>query len=206
MARLRGIACRMAHGLEQKARGIRPVSAVLIGYKIDIYSCGTVTPILIHHPYPTHRLTIPSYPMPESIPDGKTATMDLFFVQDTRKPANEFTREFPSRWPTNRTFRLRFVFSLWRTTVLLPHSKMNRLVAHVRILFVFRAPYLPAVGRCGHHGPMADDSIEPGRSGFHPFVPSCLRGYSQRAGNTSFAFITLEACTPHRQTISAPGK
>lgn len=53
----------------------KTVSAVLIGDRLNCYSCALRTPLLVHHPYPTHSLSLPSYPLPESKPDETTQTM-----------------------------------------------------------------------------------------------------------------------------------
>lgn len=72
----------------------KTVSAVLIGNKIDVYSSGSTTPVLVHHPYPIHRLTQSSYPLPESLPNEKNHTMD----PKEGKSAREFLR-LPDPWP-----------------------------------------------------------------------------------------------------------
>jgi hypothetical protein len=70
------------------------VSAALIGNKIDTYTCGATTPLLIHNPYPRHRLVLPSYPLPESVPDENTHRMKR---KDGRN-AKEILR-LPDPWP-----------------------------------------------------------------------------------------------------------
>lgn len=87
---------RLPNGVWFGKKGARnqTASAVLIGSKIDVYSCGSKTPLLVHHPYPTHRLILPSYPMPESVPDEETHTMK----RKDGKNAGEFLR-LPNPWP-----------------------------------------------------------------------------------------------------------
>jgi hypothetical protein len=51
------------------------VSAVLIGDRIDHYACALRTPQLIHNPFPTHELSLPSYPLPQNKPDNDTNRM-----------------------------------------------------------------------------------------------------------------------------------
>lgn len=70
------------------------ISAVLIGYKIDVYSSGSKTPVLVHHPYPARRLALPTYPLPESAPNEQTHRMD----RRKGRPAKEFLR-LPELWP-----------------------------------------------------------------------------------------------------------
>ena len=72
----------------------KAVSAVLIGDRLDRYTCAIRTPILIHHPYPTHGLELPTYSLPESIPDKNTHTM----TEKAGKDAKEFLR-LPDPWP-----------------------------------------------------------------------------------------------------------
>lgn len=87
---------RLPDGVWFGTKGARnpTVSAVLIGNKIDPYTCGTKTPLLIHHPYPTHPLALPSYPLPESLPDETTRTMK----RKEGKHARDFAR-LPDPWP-----------------------------------------------------------------------------------------------------------
>jgi hypothetical protein len=70
------------------------VSAVLIGDRLDCYSCARRTPLLVHHPYPTHRLSFLSYPLPESIFDETTRTMS----PKEGGAAKEILR-LPDPWP-----------------------------------------------------------------------------------------------------------
>lgn len=43
--------------------------------RFRLRECALRTPLLMHHPYPTHRLSLPSYPLPESKPDETTQAM-----------------------------------------------------------------------------------------------------------------------------------
>lgn len=72
----------------------KTVSSVLIGDRLNCYSCALRTPLLVHHPYPTHRLSLPSYPLPESKPDETTQTMK----KKDGVSAKEILR-LPDLWP-----------------------------------------------------------------------------------------------------------
>lgn len=71
------------------------VSAILIGNNIETYNCADEgkTPLLIHNPYPTHRLAL-EYPLPELMPDNSTGTMK----RKDGHGAREFLR-LPEPWP-----------------------------------------------------------------------------------------------------------
>lgn len=72
------------------------VSAVMVGNRVGIYRSGSTTPLLLHNPYPTHRLNLPSYPLPQSIPDEKTHEMR----RKVGMNASAFLR-LPKPWPPN---------------------------------------------------------------------------------------------------------
>lgn len=87
---------RNPNGILNGKRGARnqSVSAVLIGTNTEIFSCASRTPLLIHHPFPMHRLELESYPLPESLPDEATSTMKR---KDGQRAA-EILR-LPEPWP-----------------------------------------------------------------------------------------------------------
>jgi hypothetical protein len=87
---------RLPNGVWFGKKGPRnkTVSAVLIGNKIDVYFGGSTTPVLIHNPYVTHRLTLPFYPLPESVPNEQTHKME----RKEGKAPKEFLR-LPETWP-----------------------------------------------------------------------------------------------------------
>jgi hypothetical protein len=87
---------RLPDGVWFGTKGARnqAVSAVLIGNNINPYTCGIETPLLIHHPYPTHPLVLSSYPLPESLPDETTRIMK----RKEGRHAKDFVR-LPSPWP-----------------------------------------------------------------------------------------------------------
>ena len=74
----------------------RTVSSVLIGDRINCYSCALRTPLLVHHPYPNHPLSLPSYPLPESKPDETTQTIS----KKEGVSASGILR-LPDPWPPN---------------------------------------------------------------------------------------------------------
>jgi hypothetical protein len=90
---------RLPDGVWFSTKGARnrTVSAVLIASNMDLYSSGHETPLLIHHPYPTHRLALPSYPLPESLPDEATHRMR----RKEGKQSREFLR-LPDPWPPKK--------------------------------------------------------------------------------------------------------
>jgi hypothetical protein len=85
-----GTGVRQLNGVWFGKKGARNrnVSAVLIGCQLDPYKAGAITPQLIHNPYAENPLALPSYPLPQSVPDHTTSTMQK---KDGRK-ACEFLR------------------------------------------------------------------------------------------------------------------
>jgi hypothetical protein len=91
-----GMGVRQPNGVWFGKKGARNrnLSAVLIGCQIDPYMSGSITPQLIHNPYAENPLVLPSYPLPQSLPDRDSSTMRK---SDGRR-ASEFLR-LPSPWP-----------------------------------------------------------------------------------------------------------
>jgi len=90
---------RLPNGVWFGQRGPRNqvVSAVFIGNRIDPYTVGTTTPILIHNPYTQSPLSLPEYPLPQALPDNATRR-----VRKTEgRRASEFL-SLPSPWPPSR--------------------------------------------------------------------------------------------------------
>jgi hypothetical protein len=87
---------RMPDGVWFGKQGARNkfVSAVLVGSGIYRYTCGKKTPLLVHHPYPMHRLSLSSYPLPEFSSDEETSRM----TSKRGKEEGEFLR-LPDPWP-----------------------------------------------------------------------------------------------------------
>ena len=72
----------------------RLVNAILIGCDITVYTCAITTPVLIHNPHPIHKIALPSYPLPQLVPDNETNTMKL----QEGISANTYLR-LPNPWP-----------------------------------------------------------------------------------------------------------
>jgi hypothetical protein len=91
-----GVDVRQPNGVWFGKKGARNrnVSAVLIGCDLDPYKAGVTTPQLIHNPYAENPLNLSTYPLPQSVPNHDTSTMQK---KDGRK-ASEFLRLL-SPWP-----------------------------------------------------------------------------------------------------------
>ena len=87
---------RLPDGIWFGTKGVRnqTVSAVLVGNYVDKFTCGVTTPLLVHHPNPTHNLTLASYPLSESVHEGTTHSMK----RKEGRNAKEFLR-LPDPWP-----------------------------------------------------------------------------------------------------------
>ena len=91
-----GVEVRQPNGIWFGKKGARNrnISAVLIGCKLDPYKAGVATPQLIHNPYAENPLNLSTYPLPQSVPNHESSTMQK---KDGRK-ASEFLR-LPAPWP-----------------------------------------------------------------------------------------------------------
>ena len=72
----------------------RNVSAVLIGDRVNTYTAGATTPLLVHNPYAENPLALSAYPLVRSVPDHATRSMQKIEGRN----ASEFLR-LPSPWP-----------------------------------------------------------------------------------------------------------
>ena len=70
------------------------LSGILIANALNPYSAGTTTPQLFHNPYLDKMISLPFYPLPQSVPDKASQTMQTM----NGKEAKEFLR-LPSTWP-----------------------------------------------------------------------------------------------------------